>query len=82
MIINLFFSQIPARIAHCNKMKSCSQSKVKIPMTTTKSGQSAATRSSKESATKKARKMVMMMGHKLMRIDNASWETSMRVAVG
>jgi hypothetical protein len=44
MILSLFFSQIPARTAHCNKMMNCSQSKVKTPMTTTTRGQSAATR--------------------------------------
>jgi hypothetical protein len=44
MIISLFFSQIPARTAHCNKMMNYSQSKVKILMTTTARGKPAATR--------------------------------------
>ena len=81
MTVILFFSQIPARTAHCNKMTNYSRSKVKIPMTTTKRGrgQSAAT---KESVTQKARTMVMLMGYKPMAIDKASWETSMRVAAG
>ena len=43
MILSLSFSQIPAPTAHCSKMMNCSQSKVKIPMTTTMRGQSAAT---------------------------------------
>jgi hypothetical protein len=61
-------------------MMNCSQSKVKIPMTTTTRGQSAAT--GRESVTKKAGVMIMMMGYKLMAFDKASWETSTRVAAG
>lgn len=80
MITSLFFLQIPARTAHCNKMMNCSQSKVKIPMTTTTRGQSAAT--GKESVPRKAGVMIMMMGYKLMAFDKASWETSTRVAAG
>lgn len=49
-------------------------------MTTTMRGQSAA--SGKESVTKKAGVMIMMMGYKLMAFDKASWETSTHAAAG
>lgn len=81
MITSLFSSQIPARTAHCNKMTNCSQSK-KNQRTRRTRRRSLVIERSKKILTKKTRTMVMTMGHNLIAIDWASWETPTRVAAG